>query len=224
MGTEPTDRFLEIYLADRRLYLEMSRDAMKSFDTNIVAIAAGGLTLSITFLHEIAPQPRFSGILVCAWVAWVSCLVVILLSYLNHEASLAHQIKVLDDYERMHSGEAPRLTEEARRTNKPQERERRLNMASLALLVVGIVFFAIFSVMNLPLSKEADVNKLSGAKTGTPNESSDVREVQKSATTPPISPALMRTPQPASTPAQEPAPAGGAAPSSGSEGSGGSSK
>lgn len=46
------------YLDERRILLECRNNAVRSLEKILVALSAGALALSITFLHDIAPHPK----------------------------------------------------------------------------------------------------------------------------------------------------------------------
>ena len=62
-----------------------------------MSLAGGGLGLSITFVHEIAPHPVHTGRLVTAWLLMLVSLIAVFVSLLSTRGTLWRRIKTLDD-------------------------------------------------------------------------------------------------------------------------------
>ena len=111
--------------------------ASAAFDRAVSFLAGGALTLSITFLHDIAPRPVHEGRLAVAWVALWAALMASLFSHLTSD--LAHR----------------RLIDKARQGNDVSKvggfgwGTVVLNGISAVGIVVGTGFLAYFAFGNL---------------------------------------------------------------------------
>ena len=77
----------------------MEQKSADQHDKAILAIASGGLALSVTFLKDIAPHPlpetwKYLGI---SWVCFVVSILAILLSFLTSQSACRKQRDFLDD-------------------------------------------------------------------------------------------------------------------------------
>jgi hypothetical protein len=133
------------YLRERTLLVEMEQKSADQHDKAILAIASGGLALSVTFLKDIAPHPlpetwKYLGI---SWVCFVFGILAILLSFLTSQSACRKQRDFLDDiYQKGSDSETDKKNRWSLWTNC-------LNWGSYALVFFAIVFFTLFSWLNL---------------------------------------------------------------------------
>jgi hypothetical protein len=119
--------------------------ASASFDKIVSFLAGGALALSITFIHDIAPDPVHQGRLALAWTSLWVALIASMFSFLASDS--AHR-SVID---RLYAG----------RELVGMERDWRykvtkaLNWASAAGVVVGTGSLAWFAFANLPIGGQS---------------------------------------------------------------------
>ncbi|MCL5022548.1 MAG: hypothetical protein M1497_04125 [Nitrospirae bacterium] len=131
-----------VYLEERKQLITAERDTVQQFDRSILTLAAGALALSITFINQIAPEPKLSSIcwLIAAWSLFCLSLLSTLISFLTSQAACRKQRDILD-------GEIS--GEEADRTNKAASWTNGLNYFSIAFFILGVVSLVVFSAINL---------------------------------------------------------------------------
>ncbi len=133
------------YFRERTILVEMEQKSADQHDKAILAIASGGLALSVTFLKDIAPHPlpetwKYLGI---SWVCFVVSILAILLSFLTSQSACRKQRDFLDDqYQKVSPIVADKKNCWSVWTNW-------LNWGSYTLVFFAIVFFTLFSWLNL---------------------------------------------------------------------------
>jgi hypothetical protein len=113
--------------------------ASLSFDKAVTTLAGGALGLSITFIHDIAPEPVHEGRIALAWVAFALALMFSMASFLTSEYAHRHLIKELD------KGTPP----EGLELGTFGWTTHVLNVGAAVLVVAGTFFLAYFAVGNL---------------------------------------------------------------------------
>lgn len=133
----------QVYLEERKQLVTSERDTAQQFDKAILTLAAGALALSITFIHEIAPNPKPFSIcfLIIAWVLFCLSLLSTLISFLASQAACRKQRDILD-HDIAGKKDFPLTNNAAAWTNG-------LNYLSISFFIFGIVFLVIFSALNL---------------------------------------------------------------------------
>jgi len=58
---EKTD--YQTYLEERKILIDSERETAQQFDKAILTLAAGALALSITFINQIAPEPKPNSVI-----------------------------------------------------------------------------------------------------------------------------------------------------------------
>lgn len=129
------------YLDERKVLLEGRSNAVRSLEKTIVTLAAGGLALSITFLHDIAPHPHQTGWIIASWtllfLSLLFMLTVFMLGVYAYDKDIA-------------SLAAEKAGEEENRPLGLILVLQILEWSALGLFILGGVFFAIFALVNLP--------------------------------------------------------------------------
>jgi hypothetical protein len=87
------------YVRERTLLIEMEQKSADQHDKAILAVASGGLALSVTFLKDIAPHPlpetlKFLGL---SWICFVIGILTILLSFQTSQSACRKQRDFLDN-------------------------------------------------------------------------------------------------------------------------------
>lgn len=133
------------YLEERKLLIELEKSGAESFDKTITTLSAGSLGLSITFIHNIAPEPDIETIwmLVIAWSGFGLALFLTLLSFLASQSAMRKQRELLDQDYQGNSHHKSRTSWIAKVTNI-------LNWSSIVFFMIGVIFLAWFAVNNLP--------------------------------------------------------------------------
>ena len=138
------------YLDERRALIEDKKNSTNPFDRTILSMSGGALGLSLIFIKQVAVNPSFVSSLVLAvsWFGFAASVVTILISFLSSSHAIQQQIDLLG---RQYNGTEP---DESNPTNQWTILTRHLNWVSLCCFLRGVGFFATFSFLNLPESKE----------------------------------------------------------------------
>jgi hypothetical protein len=124
---------------DERLWLRQAdHTASRDFDKAIMTLAAGGLGVSIAFVHQVAPHPLHVAWLGWAWVLFALSLMLILISFLTSQHALRREMKVVSG-ERADSHPGGWLGPTT----------MGLNWLSALALVTGVVSLVVFAQYNL---------------------------------------------------------------------------
>lgn len=132
----------QVYLEERKQLISAERETAQQFDKAILTLAAGALALSITFINQIAPQPKPNSIywLIIAWSFFCLSLLSTLISFLTSQVACRKQRDILDDKV---SGK------ENNKNNKAASWTNRLNYFSIAFFILGVISLIVFSAINL---------------------------------------------------------------------------
>lgn len=133
------------YAGERTLLVEMEQKSADQHDKAILTVASGGLALSITFLKDIAPNPlpetwKYLGV---SWACFVVGILAVLLSFLTSQSACRKQRDFLDELYQKGS-----VTVTAKK-NWWSSWTNGLNWVSYALVFFAVVFFTLFSWLNL---------------------------------------------------------------------------
>ncbi|HKO48566.1 MAG TPA: hypothetical protein VJV79_12630 [Polyangiaceae bacterium] len=121
---------------DRDKTIDIFKQAMDVFDRTMVTVSGGALAVSISFLHDIAPNPsRLSLIpLVLGWGGLLVSLGTIIISMPVGQKSIKVRLRGEDDA-------------------KLAELTTKLNHASVYGLLIGIASLAVFAAVNMYAEK-----------------------------------------------------------------------
>lgn len=131
----------EEYLSERKLLVDAERMASQDFDKAILTLAGGALGLSITFMKQIAPNPKLIGLLGGSWFCLSVSLLTLLISFQFSRKAQQRAQDILKYYY-SHGKEDKK--------NIPDRVTTCLNWASLYACFFGVVLLAVFSLFNLP--------------------------------------------------------------------------
>lgn|GEM_PF-1985899 len=120
---------------DRARLVEHRLKASESFDRMVVTLAGGGLGLTVTFIHDIAPHPRKLWWIYVGWSLLAVSLLLILFSYLT---SIAAHDNIIDQMDEFVSS-----------VRRPRRWTTWLNRSAAALLVAGVILVVVFACYNL---------------------------------------------------------------------------
>lgn len=166
----PDHRSYQQYLDERRLLIESERAAGDNFDKVLLALSAGSIALSVTFVEKIGSAGVAKPLLYGAWLVLASALVVNLRSFMALQESIMRVMQINDIM--WESGPCDI-------SNPHQPQIRVLNRWSFRLFVVGILLLLMFAGVNYQVSNPDkgttlmnDESKITGSSQG---------EVKKSA-------------------------------------------
>jgi hypothetical protein len=80
-----------VVAAEREWLKQADHTACRDFDKAVMTLAAGALGLSIAFIHDIAPDPTFVGVLAAAWAFFAASLLAILVSFMTSREVRGHR-------------------------------------------------------------------------------------------------------------------------------------
>ena len=149
LDSDSNDDFkYKVYLEERKSLIDAKREGSRLFDRAILTLAAGAFGLSLTFIRQIVPNIK-SGtmfMLICAWVGFCISLLSTLISFLTSQLACSKQREILEaEYFDNHSG----YDKKAIFKNKTAIWTKRLNILSIFTFIIGVIFLAIFSIINL---------------------------------------------------------------------------
>ena len=148
MGADANNKDVEYetYLDERRTLIEAEQKGAQQFDKAILTLAGGALAISLTFLKNIAPHPKDWTItwLALAWIALILSLLSTLCSFLTSQSACRKQIDILEN-------DFFPSKENHDENNTSAIWTKRLNLFSIILFVLGIIFLSIFSIGNIPI-------------------------------------------------------------------------
>jgi hypothetical protein len=116
----------------REWLIDAYATATRDFDKAVTFLAGGALGLSITFVHDIAPQPKVKWSLGLAWALFALSLLLILMSFLASQRAIIKMIEGIDIGETVRG----KLTDW-------------VNRGAATSLVFGTAFLVIFALYNL---------------------------------------------------------------------------
>ncbi len=136
----------EVYLDERRPLIEAEQKGAQQFDKAILTLAGGALAISLTFIKNIAPHPKVWTIywLALAWIAFIVSLLSTLCSFLTSQSACRKQRDILEN-------EFFNSEDSHNENNISALWTKRLNLFSIILFVLGIIFLSIFSIGNIPI-------------------------------------------------------------------------
>lgn len=112
------------------------------FEKYITFIASGSLGLTLTFIDKISPLKQSIGIWVII-VGWMFLASTLFVNLLSHFLSSRHNEKTIQDLD-----DEIKYDELISNINKRNKIVSNLNLASIILLGLGILFILIFTALN----------------------------------------------------------------------------
>ncbi len=138
-GDRPMER--QEYLDERRVLLECRNNAVRSLEKTLVTLSAGALALSITFLHDMAPNPVHDSWLYASWGLLFTSLGFMLIVFILGVHVFEKDIEVLgEEYQK----------QEGKRPKRLISGLKWLEWISFASFIGGGVCLAVFAFINLP--------------------------------------------------------------------------
>lgn len=148
-----TEIHIDTLLTQRKTLIDSQREAQRSLDNALITLSAGALGISLTFIHNISPQPVLVLLLVIAWVLFGAAVFCVLYSFRSSAKALKyHQVTVDERYRALLSHEIPRFEQlkmDRVSREKFARRTRRLNSIAIWAFSLGIILLGVFVVINL---------------------------------------------------------------------------
>lgn len=130
----------------RTFLVKASQKESEAYDKAVMTLSGGALGISLTFIHSIVPTPRSDTVYLLAigWGFLATSVVAILISKLTSQWALRKAIRQVD--ERTIHQERPGAAFSAWTVF--------LNVAAGTAFLLGVVFLAWFTIVNLLLGEE----------------------------------------------------------------------
>src|SRR5690242_21126930 len=80
----------------RAMLVEAHQKSSEAYDKALMTLAGGALAVSITFIHDVAPQPKHKGWIATSWGLFSASLLAVVLSFIASQHSILRQIYQLD--------------------------------------------------------------------------------------------------------------------------------
>jgi len=144
-NTQNNDSNYQDYLNERKLLIQAKLEGAKLFDKSILTLSAGAFGLSLTFYEKIVPEIKCGTeiLLISAWIAFGMSMITILISIFTSRSACLRQIEILES-QYLH----PKKVEDSHK-NYPAILTKILNITSMGVFIVGVIFLAVFSIVNL---------------------------------------------------------------------------
>lgn len=139
----------QTYINERSSLISAERESSQYFDKAILTLAAGALGLSLTFIDKIVPHPNPSTLclLIIAWIFFCASVLSTLISFITSQFACRKQINIL---EKEFFGNNSDKKDEC---NILGGVTAFLNIASISLFVLGVIFLIFFSAKNIDQMK-----------------------------------------------------------------------
>lgn len=138
----------KVYLEERKSLVDAEREGSRLFDRAILTLAAGAFGLSLVFIRQIVPniKPGTLFMLIFAWVGFSVSILSTLVSFLTSQFACSKQREILEaEYFNNHSNQ----DKKDKFKNKHAIWTKGLNIFSIITFIIGVIFLAIFSIVNL---------------------------------------------------------------------------
>ena len=143
MSDQISDKVYDMYLQERKDLIAAEQSMYKRFDKAILTLSASALGISITFINQIAPNPKVNtwGWILAAWLLFSLSIFSTLISFLVSQKACRRQIEIC---------EKVLLKGESDQQNKLADITLWLNYAAIVLFILGIFTLIVFCLINLP--------------------------------------------------------------------------
>lgn len=132
----------EVYLAERSLLIQLEDNASQSLDKTLLAMSAGALGLSMTFIKQFAPQPQKIELLKWAWVLFIASLLLTLGSLFITQVACRRQRSELDKVYTNEKTEKDCINPWANIT-------KLISTGSIVTFIAGACLLALFAFTNI---------------------------------------------------------------------------
>jgi hypothetical protein len=134
----------KVYFEERKSLIQALAEETHKFDRTILTLAAGAFGFSLAFIKDIVPniKPGTLFWLLMSWIGFGLSLLSTLISFLTSQRACRRQIEIL---EKVIFEKRERETEK----NRAAVWTERLNIFSIIVFILGIIFLALFVSFNL---------------------------------------------------------------------------
>jgi hypothetical protein len=136
------DRAFELYIEQRKAYIQGARDAYQRFDQTIVALSGGSIILSVSFMKDLGFLPPSLPCLFASWGCFVIatlCAFISLLTSGEGDRERVNQLELL-----VNTG----ISDETR-ADRLGRVTARLNYSGLVFCIAGVLLIIAFGTYNL---------------------------------------------------------------------------
>jgi len=149
MSSDPQEDERKEYLEERRLLIEAESQSVQSFDKAMLTLSAGALALSITFIRELAPEPKNLCCLYLTWASFCLSLLSTLASFLTSQSSMRRQRDILDASQEERDSKDDGVNIGGSQRNVWIPITKWLNCFAIMFFVVGVFCLAAFAAANI---------------------------------------------------------------------------
>lgn len=146
------------FLAERQRIVDARQRAQQRFDQIVSTGSAAALVFSITFIEKLSPAPDPSTRLILIG-AWGFLLLSLGCNFASHIFSQQAFDSYLSEFDKAYCDSTPCNHESGSSTTS-----RRLDWASAAAFVLGVLLLAFFSISNLTFERPNDANSGSSSR------------------------------------------------------------
>lgn len=130
------------YRAERVMLIQGEADAAMRLDKTMITLSAGALILSITFIHDIAPNPTLVELLFIAWGLFIISLLSIVVSLITSKSAFKNaQDNLAESYRQQ--------AIEISYSSKANTWTGICNWISVGAFVAGLILLTVFAVGNI---------------------------------------------------------------------------
>jgi hypothetical protein len=144
MSRRISDEMYDVYLQERKDLIKAEHSMYERFDKAILTLSAGALGISVTFINQIAPNPKVStwGWIFTAWLSFSLSILSTLISFLVSQKACRRQIEICE--------KVLLEKENSDQQNKLADLTQWFNYIAIVLFIIGIFALIIFCLKNLP--------------------------------------------------------------------------
>jgi len=143
MEYQEDNKNYQIYLEERKLYIDIERESTNFLDKAILSISTGAFGISLIFMKQFNPiKPHTLTLLVFSWILLLISILSMLGSYFLNIKACRYGRTILDRYFED--------IEKARTACNPYKCASQLAaVSSIILFVIGIILLALFCLKNI---------------------------------------------------------------------------
>jgi len=142
MSIETENKEHKIYLEERKDLIKAEQSMYEHFDHAILTLSASALGISVTFINQIAPNPKLNtrGWILAAWLLFSFSVLSTLISFLLSQLAFRKQIDIC---------EKVLLKNQPEEQNKFSLVTQWCNYLAIVLFTLGVISLVIFCFLNL---------------------------------------------------------------------------
>ncbi len=139
-----------VYLDERKALIDAEHESARLFDKAILTLTSGAFGLSLAFIRQIVPSIKCGTklFLIFGWMGFSLSLLSTLISFLISQFACRKQREILElEYSRDQKQNSQEDKQNIK--NKWACCTNRLNISSLVFFILGLIFLAVFVIINL---------------------------------------------------------------------------